>query len=327
MLFALIGSVLLFDFLNGFHDSAKLLSTLIASRALAARPALLLTAAAMLIGPFLFGSAIAFTVGRGLVLPGAATLPVFLAAIWGATTWALITWYTGMPSSRAHALVGAILGSAAASSGLGSLQWAGLRTVYAGLLLSPLLGMLFGYLFMKLVLELAQAASPSINLWFKRAQRFTFMGLALTHGSNSAQNSMGIITLGLSVSGLVQGFVVPFWVVAASAVATAAGMLTGGGRLMRTLGSGMYTVRPVHAFASQATAAVVILGAALTGVPVSTTHITGAAIMGVGAAQNVRRVRWGVALEILWTWLLTIPLSALLAGIFSLLLRQAGVTQ
>ena len=325
MLLMLIGSVLLFDFLNGFHDSAKLLATLIASRALAARPALLLTAAAMLTGPFLFGSAIARTVGRGLVLPDAATLPVFLAAVWGATTWALVTWYTGMPSSRAHALVGAILGSVAVSSGLGSLQWAGMRTVYAALLLSPLLGLLIGYLLMKLVLELAQAASPSINLWFKRAQRFTFMGLALTHGSNSAQNSMGIITLGLSVSGLVQGFAVPLWVVAASATATAAGMLTGGGRLIRTLGSGMYTVRPVHGFVSQAAAAVVILGAALTGGPVSTTHVNGAAIMGVGAAQNARRVRWGVASEILWTWLLTIPLSALLAGIFSLLLRQMGM--
>ena len=325
MLLMLIGSVLLFDFLNGFHDSAKLLATLIASRALATRPALLLTAAAMLTGPFLFGSAIARTVGRGLVLPDAATLPVFLAAVWGATTWALVTWYTGMPSSRAHALVGAILGSAAVSSGLGSLQWAGMRTVYAALLLSPLLGLLIGYLLMKLVLELAQAASPSINLWFKRAQRFTFMGLALTHGSNSAQNSMGIITLGLSVSGLVQGFAVPLWVVAASATATAAGMLTGGGRLIRTLGSGMYTVRPVHGFVSQAAAAVVILGAALTGGPVSTTHVNGAAIMGVGAAQNARRVRWGVASEILWTWLLTIPLSALLAGIFSLLLRQMGM--
>ena len=325
MLLMLIGSVLLFDFLNGFHDSAKLLATLIASRALAARPALLLTAAAMLTGPFLFGSAIARTVGRGLVLPDAATLPVFLAAMWGATVWALITWYTGMPSSRAHSLVGAILGSAAVSSGLGSLQWAGMRTVYAALLLSPLLGLLIGYLLMKLVLELAQAASPSINLWFKRAQRFTFMGLALTHGSNSAQNSMGIITLGLSVSGLVQGFAVPLWVVAASATATAAGMLTGGGRLLRTLGSGMYTVRPVHGFVSQAAAAVVILGAALTGGPVSTTHVNGAAIMGVGAAQNARRVRWGVASEILWTWLLTIPLSALLAGIFSLLLRQTGM--
>ena len=325
MLLMLIGSVLLFDFLNGFHDSAKLLATLIASRALAARPALLLTAAAMLTGPFLFGSAIARTVGRGLVLPDAATLPVFLAAVWGATTWALVTWYTGMPSSRAHALVGAILGSAAVSSGLGSLQWAGMRTVYAALLLSPLLGLLIGYLLMKLVLELAQAASPSINLWFKRAQRFTFMGLALTHGSNSAQNSMGIITLGLSVSGLVQGFAVPLWVVAASATATAAGMLTGGGRLIRTLGSGMYTVRPVHGFVSQVAAAVVILGAALTGGPVSTTHVNGAAIMGVGAAQNARRVRWGVASEILWTWLLTIPLSALLAGIFSLLLRQTGM--
>ncbi len=325
MLLMLIGSVLLFDFLNGFHDSAKLLATLIASRALAARPALLLTAAAMLTGPFLFGSAIARTVGRGLVLPDAATLPVFLAAVWGATVWALITWYTGMPSSRAHALVGAILGSAAVSSGLGSLQWAGMRTVYAALLLSPLLGLLIGYLLMKLVLELAQAASPSINLWFKRAQRFTFMGLALTHGSNSAQNSMGIITLGLSVSGLMQGFAVPLWVVAASATATAAGMLTGGGRLIRTLGSGMYTVRPVHGFVSQVAAAVVILGAALTGGPVSTTHVNGAAIMGVGAAQNARRVRWGVASEILWTWLLTIPLSALLAGIFSLLLRQMGM--
>jgi PiT family inorganic phosphate transporter len=200
-----------------------------------------------------------------------------------------------------------------------------MRTVYAALLLSPLLGLLIGYLLMKLVLELAQAASPSINLWFKRAQRFTFMGLALTHGSNSAQNSMGIITLGLSVSGLVQGFAVPLWVVAASATATAAGMLTGGGRLLRTLGSGMYTVRPVHGFVSQAAAAVVILGAALTGGPVSTTHVNGAAIMGVGAAQNARRVRWGVASEILWTWLLTIPLSALLAGIFSLLLRQMGM--
>ena len=321
MLFVLIASALLFDFLNGFHDSANLVATMIASRAVSPRRALAISAAAEFAGPFLFGVAVAVTVGKGLLDPDAVTLPVVLAAVWAAIGWNLLTWYFGLPSSSSHALVGGLLGAAVLAGGWRVVQLRGLSTVLLALFFSPVLGFLAGWLIMRLVLFLARGATPRINTFFKRAQLLTSMGLALSHGSNDAQKTMGIITLGLLVSGAVDSFRVPLWVVVASAGAIALGIASGGWRLIRTLGARIYRIRPLHGFSSQISSAGVIMAAALAGGPVSTTHVVSSAIMGVGGAERPERVRWGVAVEMVRAWLLTIPATAAVSALLLLVWR------
>ena len=318
MLSILIVSALLFDFLNGFHDSANLVATMIASRAVSPRRALVLSAAAEFCGPFLFGVAVAVTVGKGLLDPAAVSLPVVLAAVWAAIVWNLLTWYFGLPSSSSHALVGGLLGAAVVDGGWHVVQVQGLYTVLLALFLAPALGLLSGWLVMRLVLFLARGASPRINTFFKRAQVLTSVGLALGHGSNDAQKTMGIITLGLVISGVVDSFQVPLWVVVASAGAIALGIVSGGWRLIRTLGGRIYRIRPVHGFSSQIASAAVIMGASLAGGPVSTTHVVSSTIMGVGGADRPERVRWEVAGEMVRAWLLTIPATAVVGALLIL---------
>ncbi len=321
MLSVLIASALVFDFLNGFHDSANLMATMIASRAVSPRRALAIAAAAEFAGPFLFGVAVAVAVGKGLLDPAAVTLPVVLAAVWAAIGWNLLTWHFGLPSSSSHALVGGLLGAAVLAGGWRVVQLQGLYIVLLALFLSPVLGLLAGWLTMRLVLFLARGATPRINSFFKRAQVLTSIGLALSHGSNDAQKTMGIITLGLVVSGAVDSFRVPLWVVVASAGTIALGIASGGWRLIRTLGARIYRIRPVHGFSSQISAAGVIMAAALAGGPVSTTHVVSSAIMGVGGAERPERVRWGVAAEMVRAWLLTIPATAAVSALLLLAWR------
>ncbi|HJO32921.1 MAG TPA: inorganic phosphate transporter [Anaerolineales bacterium] len=321
MLSVLIASALVFDFLNGFHDSANLVATMIASRAVSPRRALAIAAAAEFAGPFLFGVAVAVAVGKGLLDPAAVTLPVVLAAVWAAIGWNLLTWHFGLPSSSSHALVGGLLGAAVLAGGWRVVQLQGLYIVLLALFLSPVLGLLAGWLTMRLVLFLARGATPRINSFFKRAQVLTSIGLALSHGSNDAQKTMGIITLGLVVSGAVDSFRVPLWVVVASAGTIALGIASGGWRLIRTLGARIYRIRPVHGFSSQISAAGVIMAAALAGGPVSTTHVVSSAIMGVGGAERPERVRWGVAAEMVRAWLLTIPATAAVSALLLLAWR------
>ncbi len=321
MLSVLIASALVFDFLNGFHDSANLVATMIASRAVSPRRALAIAAAAEFAGPFLFGVAVAVAVGKGLLDPAAVTLPVVLAAVWAAIGWNLLTWHFGLPSSSSHALVGGLLGAAVLAGGWRVVQLQGLYIVLLALFLSPVLGLLAGWLTMRLVLFLARGATPRINSFFKRAQVLTSIGLALSHGSNDAQKTMGIITLGLVVSGAVDSFRVPLWVVVASAGTIALGIASGGWRLIRTLGARIYRIRPVHGFSSQISAAGVIMAAALAGGPVSTTHVVSSAIRGVGGAERPERVRWGVAAEMVRAWLLTIPATAAVSALLLLAWR------
>ncbi len=323
MLISLIITIviaLLFDFLNGFHDSSNIVATMISSRALSPRSALLLTAAAEFAGPFLFGVAVATTIGSEVVDPTAITGAVIVAALSGAIGWNLVTWYLGRPSSTSHALVGGLVGAVGVAGGLSTLRLEGLEKVLVTLFFSPALGLLAGYLVLKVLYFLARGASPRINSLFKRGQLFTSLALALSHGTNDAQKTMGIITMALVTTGHADRFAVPWWVVALSAGAIALGTMLGGWRLIRTLGSRFYKIRPVHAFASQLTSAGIILGAALLGGPVSTTQVVSSAIMGVGAADRVSKVRWRVAREIAVAWLLTIPVSALLAAGLYLLL-------
>ncbi len=312
----LLISALVFDFLNGFHDSSNIVATVIASRAMTPRAALWSTAVAHFVGPFLFGVAVAETIGEGLADPAHVTMPVVIATLLAAIVWNIITWLLGIPSSSSHALVGGMMGAVLVSQGIDAIQSSGLVKVGISLFASPFIGLASGYLLMNLTLFLVRGATPGINRFFKQAQILTSIVLGLSHGANDAQKTMGIITLGLMVERMIPRFEVPTWVVAVSAGAIALGTATGGWRLIRTLGARIYKIRPVHGFVSQITGASVILGAALLGGPVSTTQVMSSAIMGVGSAERVSKVRWHVGYEMMVTWVLTIPISGLLAVLF-----------
>ena len=318
----LIGFALAFDFLNGFHDSSNIVATIIFSRALSGRQALALTALAEFIGPFLFGVAVATTLGNEVLNDSQLELSVILAALCAAIIWNLVTWWLGIPSSSSHALVGGLIGAAVIENGFGVVKMTGLMKVLIALAISPLIGFVAGFIIMKLVLFLARGAGPGINMFFKRAQIATAVGLALSHGTNDAQKTMGMITLGLVSAGVLPKFAVPFWVIVMSASAIALGTWTGGWRLIRTLGSKFYKVRPVHGFTSQITSATVILTAAFLGGPVSTTQVVSSAIMGIGSAERISKVRWSTGGQILITWLTTIPFSGILAAGLAILLRS-----
>lgn len=311
---------LVFNFLNGFHDSSNIVATIIFSRALSPRAALWLIALAESAGPFIFGVAVAKAIGEGIVNPVSISNEVILAALISAIVWNLITWLLGIPSSSSHALVGGLIGAVTAGVGTSYLVLPGIAKILIALFSSPFIGLAAGYIFTRLVYFLAQNASMKINWFFKKAQILTGVGLALSHGANDAQKTMGIITMGLIINNMQTEFVVPLWVIGLSSAAMALGTVMGGWRLIKTLGAKFFKIRPVHGMCTQLAAAGVIMGAALVGGPVSTTQVVSSAIMGVGSADRLNKVRWGVAGNIATAWLLTIPVTALLsAGIYSLL--------
>ncbi|HEX6304904.1 MAG TPA: anion permease [Anaerolineales bacterium] len=320
-LYILVAGALLFDFLNGFHDSSNIVATVISSRALRPRAALYMTAIAEFVAPFIFGVAVATTVGRGLIDPNAISPKVVIAAVLAAIIWNLFTWFIGIPSSSSHALVGGLLGSAILLEGWQVVQIPGLVKILVALFISPPIGLVVGYIIMRVVLRLFQNATPRINVIFKRMQIVTSIGLALSHGTNDSQKTMGIITLGLVASGYQETFHVPLWVIGASAGAIALGAALGGWRLIHTLGGRIYKIRPVHAFTSQTASAGVIMVAALLGGPVSTTQVVSSAIMGAGAAERVTKVRWMVAREMIFTWIVTIPTTAMGSAIIFLIIQ------
>jgi len=313
---ALVVIALLFDFFNGMNDSANAVATLISSRAMRPRPAMLLIAVCELVGPFLFGVSVAATVGNKVITPHSVTIAVTLAALLSAIAWNNVTLRLGIPSSSSHALIGGLVGAAIWGFGFQVVQTDGLLRVALALLISPLLGLAVGFLVMKALLYLLRGAAPRANVWLRRAQWITAAGLALSHGANDSQKTMGIITLGLVSAGLLPVFRVPTWVIAAAATAIALGTFIGGWRIIKTLGGRFYKIRPVHAFSSQVAATSIILTAALLGGPVSTTQVVSSSILGAGSGQRPSQVRWGVAQEMLIAWLLTMPATALLAGLF-----------
>jgi PiT family inorganic phosphate transporter len=317
VLILVIVLALIFDFLNGVHDSSNIVATMISSRALTPRVALTITALAEFSGPLIFGVAVANTIGHDVVAAEAITLSVLLAALGSAILWNLLTWYLGFPSSSSHALIGGFVGAVVMDAGWHSIKIHGLLKIFVALFTSPLIGFVIGYLLLKLILFLCWNMSPRVNEFFKRSQVVTAIALALSHGANDAQKTMGIITLALVTGGVLKDFVVPFWVILLCGGMIAFGTSVGGWKLIRTLGGKFYKIRPVDGFASQLTSAVVILSASLVGGPVSTTQVVSSAIMGVGAAERKNKVRWGVAQEIATAWLLTIPATALVgAGLY-----------
>jgi PiT family inorganic phosphate transporter len=307
----------LFDFLNGIHDSSNVVATMISSRAFSPQVALGVTALAEFSGPFIFGVAVAQTIGNGIVASNLISTQVLLVALVSAILWDLLTWYLGFPSSSSHALIGGLLGAVVMAAGWGAIELPGLEKTLISLFSSPIIGFLVGFIIIRLILILSWKATPRINGFFKRSQILTGITLALSHGANDAQKTMGVITLALVTSGYLKVFAVPKWVILLCASMIALGTSIGGWRLIRTLGGKIYKIRPVDGFASQLSSAIVILGNSLFGGPVSTTQVVSSAIMGVGAGERANKVRWGVAQEIAMAWLFTIPATALFAaGLF-----------
>ncbi|MGH2536066.1 MAG: inorganic phosphate transporter [Candidatus Promineifilaceae bacterium] len=312
----------LFAFLDGFHGSANVAATVVSSRSLARRTVIPLAAASVLVGPFLLGASVARTFGQELVAAEALNLSIAVAATLSAVAWKLVTWLLGQPTSSSHALFGGLLGATAAASGLGAIRPGGMITIVLALVLSPPLGMLAGFLLMRLIYFLTRNASPAVSRFFQKGQFLTSAALGLAHGRNNANVIIGVVVLGLLSSGLLAGFQLPYWLTASAAVPMAMGTLVGGGRISRTLGRRFYKVRPVHSFSVQTATSAVIFLAAVAGGPVSTTHVISSTIVGAGAADRPNKVRWGVFRDILLSWLITIPATAALAG---LLIWLAGL--
>jgi PiT family inorganic phosphate transporter len=318
--------VLVFDYTNGFHDAANIVATVIASRAMTPAQAVLIVSFFEFLGPLLGGTAVANTIGKFVALDGVApllSLSILLCGLIGAIVWNLATWYFGIPSSSSHALVGGLIGAVVVSVGSDHVVWGfselasghltGIMKVLAALLLSPLIGFWVGYLIHRLLMALLMAANPAANTHLRTAQFVTAAGLAFSHGANDAQKSMGILTLVLLLGGFIPSFEVPFWVMLACATSITLGILTGGWRIVRTLGFAIYRVRPIHALGSQLTSALVILAASAGGAPVSTTHVVATSIMGIGASERPHAVRWAKAQDIALTWIITIPGAAIVA--------------
>ena len=321
---ATIVIVLVFEYTNGFHDASNIIATVIASRAMTPIQAVGLVAVFEFLGPILGGTAVANTIGKFIDvggLPEVFSLLIILSGVTGAIVWNVATWWIGIPSSSSHALVGGLVGPVVVSAGPSNVVWGfadlvlhghatGVTKVLLALILSPIVGFWVGFALQRFTGVLLRGARPSLNRNLRRAQIATAAWLAFSHGTNDAQKSMGIITLVLVTGDLIGDFQVPLWVILACASAITMGILSGGWRIVRTVGFGIYKIRPLHALNAQITAAGVIFSAALVGGPVSTTHVVSSSIMGIGASERPRAVRWTKAKEILSTWLITIPGAA-----------------
>ncbi len=314
---------LAFDFINGFHDAANSIATVVSTRVLSPRIAVVWAAFFNFVAAFGLGVHVATTIGKGLIDPGAITNQVVVAGLIGAITWDLITWYYGLPVSSSHALIGGLVGAAVVSAGTGVLLWTGIRRVLVFIVLSPVIGLTLGLVFMVAVSWIARDATPGrVDRTFRRLQLASAGLYSLGHGTNDAQKTMGVVAVVLFANGyLGSTFYVPYWVVLAAHAAIAAGTLAGGWRIVRTMGMRITKLQPVGGFCAESAAAVALLGASFAGIPVSTTHTISGAIMGVGATRRLSAVRWGVATRIMWAWVLTIPAAALVAAVAVMFLR------
>ena len=317
VLFLLVLVALAFDFMNGFHDAANSIATIVSTRVLTPRAAVAWAAFFNFVAAFGFGVAVATTVGKGIVLPEVVDHAVIFAALAAAFLWDLITWHYGLPSSSSHALIAGLAGAGIAKGGVGVLVPAGLIKVVVFIVVSPLVGFLLGATLMLVTMHLAHRASPAtIDRTFRRLQLVSAAGYSLGHGTNDAQKTMGIIAVLLFTSGyLGDTFYVPFWVILICHAAIALGTMFGGWRIVRTMGMRLTALQPIGGFCAETAGAIALLGSATFGIPVSTTHTITGAIIGVGTTRRLSAVRWGIAGQIVWAWILTIPASAIIAAL------------
>ena len=318
MLVGLVCIALAFDFMNGFHDAANSIATVVSTRVLKPYQAVLVAAACNFIAVFIFHLSVATTVGKGIVDQGIVDHYLVFGALVGAIAWNIITWYYGIPSSSSHALIGGLVGAAVAKAGTWSLIAPGILKTVAFIFISPLVGMLFGALLMLAVSWLFVRTTPSrIDRWFRRLQLISSSLYSLGHGGNDAQKTIGIIWMLLVAAGYtgMEEKAPPLWVVAACYVTIALGTAFGGWRIVKTMGQRITKLKPVHGFCAETGGAAMLFLATALGIPVSTTHTITGAIVGVGSTQSASAVRWGIAGTIVWAWILTIPCSAFIAAI------------
>jgi inorganic phosphate transporter, PiT family len=322
--FGAIGAALFFDFVNGFHDSANAIATVVGTRVLKPLHAVIMAAIANFVGPFLFGTAIATTVGNGIIKPEFSTIDIILAGLIGATIWDLITWYFGLPSSSSHALIGGLVGSALTVGGLDSIIIPGIEKVLVFMIVSPIAGFVVAFVLAMTMMYFLKDSKPLIiNRLFGKLQIGSSAFFSLTHWANDGQKTMGVITALLIAGGFLSSdeFVVPAWVIFSSAAAIAAGTFFGGWRIVKTMAFRITELKPYQGFCAETGGGVILTAMAGLGIPVSTTQAISGAIMGVGSTRRLSAVRWGIGKRIVYAWLITIPASAAIASIIIMIIQ------
>lgn len=313
---------LAFDFLNGFHDAANSIATIIGTRILKPLPAVGIAAFANFIGPFLFGVAVATTIGKGIIHPDFVTLNIIIGALAGAIVWDIITWVLGLPTSSSHALIGGILGAGIAGAGYKAVILGGLQTVVTGIVVSPIAGLAISFLVALLIMKIFAKRKPStVNSVFGKLQLVSSTYFSLTHGANDGQKTMGIIALILLTQGVITKFEIPSYVIIMAATAMSLGTFFGGWRIIKTMAMRITNLRPYQGFSAETGAATLLATLAWAGIPASTTHAISGGIMGVGAVRRLSAVRWGVGKRIVWAWIITIPASASLSFLITLVIN------
>jgi len=315
LLLAIIFAALVYDFFNGFNDCANAIATTISTRALSPRHAIILAWLLNFLGA-LSHTAVAATIGRGVIHPQYASLSLVLAALIGGSAWTGLASFSGIPVSVTHALVGGLLGAGIVAGGFGAVVFQGIWKIVLAMILSPIFGFLGGLLLIVVLSWLFKdSAQRKVNRHFRRLQILSAAWMSFSHGMNDAQNAMGIITMALVSYGAIATFKVPLWVMIACATAMGLGTSMGGWKVIKTMGSKVFKLQPVHGFSAETSAAAVIAGMSLFGVPISTTHVISSAIMGSGSSQRLSAVRWGIVRNIIITWIVTIPASAIVAAL------------
>jgi inorganic phosphate transporter, PiT family len=322
---ALITVALAFDYINGFHDAANSIATVVSTRVLSPGQAVIWAAAFNFIAAFAFGTAVAKTIGRGMIELSAVTFGVIFGGLMGAIIWDLITWYFGLPTSSSHALIGGYAGAAVANYGPDAIISSGWTKTLIYIIVAPLLGMVLAFLISVLTLNVFRRATPRrVDRVFRKLQLVSAAAYSLGHGGNDAQKTMGIIAGVLFTAGYIKKFDISLWVILAAHAAIALGTLSGGWRIIHTMGSKITRLQPVGGFAAETAGAITLFMATSFGVPVSTTHTITGAIVGVGATRRLSAVRWGIAGRIVWAWVLTIPMSGIIGAIMFWVWRTCG---
>ncbi|MBI3492313.1 MAG: inorganic phosphate transporter [Acidobacteria bacterium] len=328
MLLVVVGLIfvaLVFDYINGFHDAANSIATVVSTRVLSPAQAVVWAAFFNFVAAFTFGTAVATTIGSGMVDLRIVTSSVIFAGLFGAIMWDLITWYVGLPTSSSHALMGGYAGAALAKAGLPAIILAGWTKTLIFIVVAPLIGLLLALTFMTLIYRIFERYPPRrIDGWFRRLQLLSAAAYSLGHGTNDAQKTMGIIAGLLFTAGYLPTFYIPVWVIFAAYAAIGLGTLTGGWRIVHTMGSKITKLQPVGGFAAETAGAITLFASSTMGIPVSTTHTITGAIVGVGAVRRLSAVRWGIARRIVWAWVLTIPAAGAIAASVYVVLRFGG---
>jgi inorganic phosphate transporter, PiT family len=320
----LVAVALVFDFINGFHDSSNSISTIVSTRVLSPKYAVLWAAFFNFIAAFFIGTQVAHTIGQGIIHRDIIDNGLIFAALGGAIIWNLTTWYYGLPSSSSHALIGGLIGAGIAKGGTSTLVWAGITKTTAFIILSPAIGLVLGYVFMVISLNLNRNSNMArADKLYRKLQLASSAIYSLGHGMNDAQKTIGIIAIILYSKGLINdSFHIPYWIIIMCYSVIALGTMFGGWRIVKTMGTKITKLRPIGGFSAEAAAACSIIGSSIAGIPVSTTHTIAGAIVGVGATKRLNAVRWGVAGNIVWAWVLTIPIAALISALIYLALKH-----